>query len=72
MRHADRPSGPGKPLTERRDAVAEQEEIDEMDTDLPDRPQPGADPAEGARHADRNAHAESDRDQGGDNAQGGS
>ena len=72
MRHADRPSGPGKPLTERRDAVAEQEEIDEMDTDLPDRPQPGADLAEGARHADRNAHAESDRDQGGDNAQGGS
>src|SRR5947208_1634757 len=29
MRHADRPSGPGKPLKERRDAVTAQEETDE-------------------------------------------
>jgi hypothetical protein len=72
MRHADRPSGPGKPLTERRDAVAEQEEIDEMDAGQPDAPQPGSDPAAAARHADRDAHAGSDRDGAGDNAEGGS
>jgi hypothetical protein len=70
MRNADTPSGPGKPLKERRDAVAEQEEIDEMEADAdPAAPQPG-DPGENARHADRNAHAEPGRDGAGDNASG--
>ena len=72
MRHADRPSGPGKPLKERVDAVTEQEEIDEMETEaVPDNATP-VDAGEDARHADRNAHAESERDGAGDNASGGS
>src|SRR5438270_457708 len=33
MRHADRPSGPGKPIEERRDATTAQEESDEMAAD---------------------------------------
>ena len=30
MPNANRPSGPGKPINERRDAVAESEEMDEL------------------------------------------
>jgi hypothetical protein len=72
MRHADRPTGPGKPLRERRDAVDEQEEIDEMETDAaPDATPPG-DPGENARHADRNSHTDTAKDGAGDNASGGS
>ena len=66
MRHADRPSGPGKPTRERRDAVTAQEEADEMaeDAGTP------VDAEEDAQHADRNAHgnreaAGSDNDAGG-------
>ena len=72
MRHADRPSGPGKPLKERRDAVTAQEESDELEADAdPGTPQPD-DPARSARHADRNAHTGGDgRDGAGDNAEGG-
>jgi len=72
MRHADRPSGPGKPIRERTEAVAEREELDEMEADAAgEAPAPG-DPGENARHADRNAHAEDDGDGAGDNASGGS
>ena len=72
MRHADRPSGPGKPLKERAEAVTEQEGIDEMEGGArPDSPLGG--PADrNARHADRNAHADTARDGAGDNASGGS
>ena len=70
MRHADRPSGPGKPLRERQDAVTAAEESDELAADLdPGLPIP-ADPGETARHADRNAHANRDKSDG-DNASGG-
>jgi len=72
MRHADRPSGPGKPIRERTDAVDEQEEIDEMEADAAgELPAPG-DPGENARHADRNAHADTADDGAGDKASGGS
>ena len=68
MRHADTPSGPGKPIDERRDAVTAQEEADEMAADAADAP---VDAGENARHADRNAHADEGRDGAGDNASGG-
>ena len=73
MRHADRPSGPGKPLKERRDAVTAQEETDELEADTsPTAPLP-EDAGRNARHADRNAHrGGDDRDGAGDNADGGS
>jgi hypothetical protein len=70
MRHADRPSGPAKPLNERREAVTQPEELDELATDS-GAPEP-EDAGENARHADRNAHANTDRDGAGDNAGGGS
>jgi hypothetical protein len=68
MRHADKPSGPGKPIKERRDAVAAQEESDELAADAGEAPE---DAGENARHADRNAHANGDRDGAGDHASGG-
>jgi hypothetical protein len=71
MRHADTPSGPGKPIKERRDAVAAQEQSDEMAADAEGAAQPPGDPGENARHADRNAHANPGRDGAGDNASGG-
>ena len=71
MRHADTPSGPGKPLKERRDAVTAQEESDEMAADAAGDAEPPGDPGESARHADRNAHANTGRDGAGDNASGG-
>ncbi|MDQ6679975.1 MAG: hypothetical protein M3Y67_03290 [Pseudomonadota bacterium] len=72
MRHANRPSGPGKPLKIRSDAVTEQEEIDEMETDgMPDSAVP-IDPIANARHADRNAHGTSSRNGVGDNSSSGS
>ena len=70
MRNADSPSGPGKPLKERQEAVTQQEQIDEMDGDAkPDTPLAG-EPDRNARHADRNAHANTARDGAGDNASG--
>jgi hypothetical protein len=72
MRHADRPAGPGRPLTERRDATTEAEELEETVEDLdPDVPVP-EDAGRDARHADRNAHVKPGRDGAGDNAEGGS
>jgi hypothetical protein len=60
MPHANRPSGPGKPINERRDSVAEQEELDELSGD---NSTPGAaaepestDAGPGARNAERAAH----------------
>ena len=71
MRHADRPSGPGKPLQERRDAVTAQEETDELAADDGSMPPTAEDPVRAARHADRNAHVGgAARDGAGDNADG--
>ena len=73
MEHGDRPSGPGEPIKERRDATAAQEESDEMAADAADaagEAEPPVDPGENARHADRNAHANEGRDGAGDNASG--
>ena len=73
MRHADRPSGPGKPLKERRDAVTAQEETDELEADDGSTSPPAGDPTRSARHADRKAHVGgAARDGAGDNADGGS
>jgi hypothetical protein len=74
MRHADTPSGPGKPLKERRDAVTAQEESDEMAADAAEAAgdaEPPGDAGASARHADRNAHANTGGDGAGDNASGG-
>lgn len=55
MRHADRPSGPGNPLKERREAVTEQEEIDELEAETSPTAPLADDPGASARHAERNA-----------------
>lgn len=68
MPDANRPSGPGKPIRERRDAVEEQEEIDELDAGrAADEPADASpiDPTRSARHAERDAHTPSDRDKAG-------
>jgi len=61
MRHADTPSGPGKPTRERSDAVTAQEEADEMAEDAGTT----VDAEEDARRADRNAHGNRDHGAGG-------
>ena len=73
MRQADRPSGPGKPLKERRDAVTAQEETDELEADDGSTSPQADDPTPRARHAARNAHVGgAARDGAGDNADDGS
>jgi hypothetical protein len=57
MRHANRPSGPGKPTNERRDAAVASEELDETLEDRAGADAEGStDPARDARGAERNAH----------------
>jgi len=71
MRHADRPSGPGKPLRERQDAVTAAEESDELAAAMSLLAIVRRDRSFSREDADRNAHA--NRDKGaGDNASGGS
>ena len=73
MRHADRPSGPGAPLKERRDAVTAAEEAEEPEADDGSTRPRADDPTRTARHAERNAHVGSNAGDGaGDNAAGGS
>jgi hypothetical protein len=56
MPDSNRPSGPGKPTQQQRDAAIEQEEIDELAEDrFGDRP---GDPSAAARRAERDAHAD--------------
>ena len=50
MRNSNRPSGPGKPMQERRDSASEREEIDEMGGAQAE------DSTRGARQAERDAH----------------
>jgi hypothetical protein len=58
MRNANRPAGPGKLTNERRDAVVEQEEIDEtLDEAQGVADSPPRDPTRSARQAERDAHA---------------
>jgi hypothetical protein len=57
MRHANRPSGPGKLITERRDDVAEREELEQIvDEAQGTADAPPRDPARSARQAERDAH----------------
>jgi hypothetical protein len=65
---ARRPASPGQPRRERRDAVTQQEEFDDM-ASAREAPEPtdaaadaGADAAADARHAERRAHTPRDRD----------
>jgi len=51
-----RPTGPGQPRQERRDAVAEREEIDELAVERNDDAAQHINPVSGARHAERDAH----------------
>lgn len=65
--NANRPAGPAQPLREARDAVKQQEGIDETLQDdgaaAADSADAGAtDSAARARHAERDAHASGDRD----------
>ena len=62
MTSADRPSGPGKPLQERREAATEQEELDELAAEQAGEPvdAPAEEAAAAARHAERAAHTPSD------------
>jgi hypothetical protein len=65
MRHANRPSGPSKPIAERRDAVAEREGRDELEVTGRVQSTGGAqasDPARNARQAERAAHTRSERE----------
>jgi protein required for attachment to host cells len=57
MPHANRPSGPGKPLEEQRAAVIQKEGIDEFEAETSPDGTPPTDPLESARHAERNARA---------------
>ena len=61
MRNANQPAGPGKPLNERREAVSEQEELDELNDGASGSAsgQP-VDPTRSARHAERDAHTRED------------
>jgi hypothetical protein len=57
MSHANRPSGPGKPIQERRDATTEREELDEtLDEAQGTAAEGDTDPTRSARQAERNAH----------------
>ena len=61
MPHANRPSGPGRPIQERRDSAAEQEELEELSGDSPGAAEsaPEPEPSDGgqaARNAERAAH----------------
>ncbi len=64
MPNAKRPAGPGRPAIEARDAAAEREELEELDTD--DIPANDAgDPTRGPRAAERDAHTGRDKARGG-------
>lgn len=58
MPHANRPAGPGTPKAEQRDAVVQQEGLDELlsPDDAADDTAPHPDPTTSARHAERAAH----------------
>jgi cell division septum initiation protein DivIVA len=57
MRHANRPSGPGKPIQERRGEVAEREELEQIvDEAQGSADSPLRDPTRSARQAERAAH----------------
>ena len=64
MPNAKRPAGPGRPTVEERDAAAEREELEELDTeDIP--ASDAGDPTRGPRTAERDAHTSTDKTRGG-------
>ena len=61
MRDTNRPSGPGKPIQERRDATTEREELDEtLDEAQGPAAEGDTDPTRSARQAERDAHVKSE------------
>jgi hypothetical protein len=63
MPDTKRPSGPGLPVHEKHDVVAEREQLDELAAQQPDDDatvQP--DPTVQARHAEREAHTPAEKD----------
>jgi hypothetical protein len=66
MPHANRPSGPGKPVVEQRDAARTQEELEDLSREPGNDAADAAreDPTRGPRTAERDAHTKS----GGNNA----
>jgi hypothetical protein len=56
MRHANTPSGPGKPVAARRDAATQAEELAELGGEPAEGGTPQADGMRDARHAERAAH----------------
>ena len=57
MQHADAPSGPGKPVTARRDAATEAEELDELGGESTGgATPPSTDATRDAQSAERRAH----------------
>jgi hypothetical protein len=56
MRNANRPSGPGKPTQEKRDNVAEREELEELPGDGGAEAESDRDAGPAARQAERDAH----------------
>jgi hypothetical protein len=61
MSSSNRPAGPGRPINERRDAVACQEQLDELALDAREAgdESPPFDPMQDAHHADRDAQTRS-------------
>jgi hypothetical protein len=60
MKNSQRPAGPGRNTTERRDAATAREELEELPGDTPGGAAPpsgGAQAQAATRHAERNAHA---------------
>jgi hypothetical protein len=60
MKNSQRPAGPGRNITERRDAATAREELEELPGDTPTgtaRPTDGQPAQNATRHAERNAHA---------------
>ena len=55
MPNAKRPAGPARPLNQKRDAVEEREELDELRRDSNPSADEAADPTRSARHAERDA-----------------
>jgi hypothetical protein len=63
MPDAKRPSGPGRPSQEKRDAVVEREELNELGGTQPDAEESAQpDPSVDARHAERDAHGGEDKE----------
>ncbi len=65
MPNAKRPSGPGRPTVERRDAAHEREELEDLEIDDTPAAEAEHDPTRGPRTAERDAYTKHDNAGGG-------